>query len=157
MKWITAQVLDQWAGTQIGRAEVSRLVGQLVCASAARVGSFRFPSGDSAGIPGYDGHLIAECVPPFVPDGESVWEFGTGVRGFISTAGKKHGVKIESWKNGAATAFTRPSNRNRPTADSRRRVPLSGGGSALGEVSEGQALNEPRLRATGLPTFWPRR
>lgn len=42
------------------------------------MGSFRFPPGDSAQIPGFDGLLVARGVAPFVPDGESVWEFGTG-------------------------------------------------------------------------------
>jgi hypothetical protein len=78
MRWITAQDLDRWADTQIGRAEIARLVGMLICATARTVHSFRFPSGDSAQIPGFDGHLIADGVPPYVPDGESVWEFGAG-------------------------------------------------------------------------------
>ena len=78
MKWISAGDLERWADTKIGRDDVARLIGLLICASAPRVGAFRFPSGDAAGIPGYDGYLIAEGVPPYVPDGESVWEFGTG-------------------------------------------------------------------------------
>ena len=78
MKWIHAQNLETWAGTKISRDDIARLVGKLVRASAPRLDSFRFPSGDAAGIPGYDGHLIAEGVAPYVPDGESVWEFGTG-------------------------------------------------------------------------------
>jgi hypothetical protein len=43
------------------------------------------------------------------------------VRGFLSTAGKKGGLKIESSKNEAAPAFTR--SRSRPRAQSTGRCP----------------------------------
>jgi hypothetical protein len=58
------------------RTALSELISALVRASAADIQSFRFPTGDSAQIPGYDGRLTAVGVPPYVPDGESVWEFG---------------------------------------------------------------------------------
>jgi hypothetical protein len=79
MRWISAKALDTWADTQIGRAEVARLVGRLIWATAKTLRSFRFPAGEAGEIPGFDGHLIAdpEFVQPFVPGGESVWEFGT--------------------------------------------------------------------------------
>ena len=79
MQWINASSLEVWAGTQIGRAEVARLVARLIWASATALHSFRFPAGDAGQIPGFDGHLITpeDFVHPFVPSGESVWEFGT--------------------------------------------------------------------------------
>ncbi len=84
MRWINALALDTWASTQIGRAEVARLVAKLVWATAPALNSFRFPSGDAGEIPGFDGHLVApdEFIHPFVPSGESVWEFGTGQKYF---------------------------------------------------------------------------
>lgn len=79
MRWIPALALDTWANTQIGRAEVARLVGKLIWATAPSINSFRFPAGDVSQIPGFDGHLITpiDFVHPYVPAGESVWEFAT--------------------------------------------------------------------------------
>src|SRR5205814_5407234 len=54
------------------------LVGDLIRASAPSITSIRFPSGDKGQVRGFDGHLQAEDVPPFVPRGESIWEFGVG-------------------------------------------------------------------------------
>jgi hypothetical protein len=57
---------------------VARLVGRLIWATASTLHSFRFPAGDAGQIPGFDGHLIADAdfLHPYVPGGESVWEFG---------------------------------------------------------------------------------
>jgi hypothetical protein len=89
MQWIFSRHLDQWAGTQVGRAEIARLVGSLICATAKTIRSFRFPAGDSSQNPGFDGHLIAEGAPPFVPDGESVWEFGAGAN-YLAKANEEY-------------------------------------------------------------------
>lgn len=91
MQWIDAKALDIWAGTQIGRAEVARLVGRLIWATAPALNSFRFPAGDVGQIPGFDGHLIApdDFVHPFVPGGESVWEFGTD-KNYFTKAQKEY-------------------------------------------------------------------
>lgn len=78
MKWVTALNLQQWAERIDARTALSEIVSALVRASAPNIQSFRFPTGDSAQIPGYDGQLIATGVPPYLPDGHSVWEFGTG-------------------------------------------------------------------------------
>lgn len=78
MKWITALDLDRWADTTGARIALSELVSSLIRASSADIRSFRFPTGDSAQIPGYDGRLTAVGVPPYLPDGDSVWEFGVG-------------------------------------------------------------------------------
>jgi hypothetical protein len=77
LQWIRANDLEHWAGTIDSRTSLSEIVASLVRASAEDIGSFRFPTGDSSQAPGYDGRLTAKGVPPFVPDGESVWEFGT--------------------------------------------------------------------------------
>lgn len=78
MKWIYADNLEQWAETEIlSRITLSELVSNLVRASSSRPNAFRFPTGDSAQIPGYDGSLESEGSPPHVPEGNSVWEFST--------------------------------------------------------------------------------
>jgi hypothetical protein len=77
MKWINARQLEDWADSTDARIALSELVSALVRASEPDPQSFRFPNGDSAQIPGYDGYLVAKGVAPFVPDGQSIWEFGT--------------------------------------------------------------------------------
>ena len=54
------------------------MVADLVRASAAEISLFRFPSGDKGQVRGFDGRLQSGGAPPFVPAGESIWEFGVG-------------------------------------------------------------------------------
>lgn len=76
MKWITALDLDQWADTLAARVDFPGMVGDLIRASVANISDFRFPSGDKGQVRGFDAVLDAESNYPFIPDGESVWEFG---------------------------------------------------------------------------------
>lgn len=76
MKWITALNLESWASTIGSRTALSELVSSLIRASVTDISSIRFPSGDSAQIPGYDGRLICTDGSLYVPEGESVWELG---------------------------------------------------------------------------------
>ena len=76
MKWITATNLQQWADTLPARTNFSGLVADLIRASASEISSIRFPSGDKGQVRGFDGFLEAAGVPPYVPDGHSIWEFG---------------------------------------------------------------------------------
>ncbi len=80
MRWINAKQLQTWAGERIdARTVLSRLIGQLIRGSAAEISAFRFPSGDSAQLQGWDGRLIAsphDQFKTYVPDGSSVWEWG---------------------------------------------------------------------------------
>ncbi|MGD0955951.1 MAG: hypothetical protein ABR953_03880 [Candidatus Acidiferrales bacterium] len=81
MKWIEARHLVSWAERIDARIRLSEIVSKLVRASAASISAFRFPTGDSAQIPGYDGRLTAipaEEYRAFLPEGDSVWEWGTG-------------------------------------------------------------------------------
>lgn len=76
MKWITALDLDRWGATIPARDTMPALVGDLIRASAPEIRSFRFPNGDKGQVRGFDGWLEATGVPPYVPDGLSLWEFG---------------------------------------------------------------------------------
>jgi hypothetical protein len=80
VKWITALDLSRWADTTGARTALSELVSALIRATASDIRSFRFPTGDSAQIPGYDGRLSARGGRAVIPDGESVWEFGVGAQ-----------------------------------------------------------------------------
>jgi hypothetical protein len=80
MRWIDAKQLSTWASERIdARSALPRLVGQLIRASVTDVTAFRFPSGDSAQIQGWDGQLVARPEGSFrtyIPEGSSVWEWG---------------------------------------------------------------------------------
>ena len=77
MKWITTQDLERWAGTIASRSDVSQLVSDLIRSSVTEISSIRFPTGDASQMRGWDGHLVSSGAPPYVPEGESGWEFGT--------------------------------------------------------------------------------
>jgi hypothetical protein len=76
MKWISALDLQTWADTLQARSIFPGLIGDLIRASASEIGAFRFASGDKSQIRGFDGKLESTGVPPFVPSGNSIWEFG---------------------------------------------------------------------------------
>ena len=77
MKWVNSTDLNRWAEIVLSRISLSELVSSLIRASCTSPNSFRFPTGDSAQLPGYDGTLESEGASPFVPAGKSVWEFST--------------------------------------------------------------------------------
>jgi len=76
MRWITDTTLQQWADTLQARTEFPALVADLIRASVPNVTSIWFPSGSKGQVRGFDGVLEATGVPPYVPDGPSIWEFG---------------------------------------------------------------------------------
>ena len=80
MKWVEARHLEQWAQRNDARYRLSELVWQLVRASAVNIASIRFPTGDNAQLPGYDARVTAvpgALFASWLPEGDSVWEFGT--------------------------------------------------------------------------------
>jgi len=78
MRWITVKNLEQWAETSGSRTTLAELVRNLIRATAPNFGKYRFPIGEAAQLPGFDGVLVnAQGVPPYVPDGLSVWEVST--------------------------------------------------------------------------------
>lgn len=79
MRWIETRHLEEWANRTDARARLSELLARLLRSSVSSVSALRFPSGDDAQIPGYDGVLTAfpaEGFERFVPSEDSVWEFG---------------------------------------------------------------------------------
>lgn len=78
MKWITAFDLNNWAARTTARLTFPSLVAGLIRASAEDISVFRFPNGEMGQIPGLDGELdVDDAIPPYVPKGRSIWEFGT--------------------------------------------------------------------------------
>lgn len=76
MRWITALNLQQWADTLAARNVFPGMVADLIRASVRDISNIRFPNGDKGQVRGFDGVLEAAGVPPYVPDGLSIWEFG---------------------------------------------------------------------------------
>lgn len=80
---ITENQLDEWVRGNARDAQgvIVELVWRLVAASSPKPKERRFPLGDSIGQPGPDGFLDTGLpFPPFVPEGRSFWEIGTGLR-----------------------------------------------------------------------------
>src|SRR5271166_5093489 len=79
---VTENQLDEWVrgNARIAQGVVVELVWRLVAASSPRPKERRFPLGDSIGQPGPDGILDTDFgFDPFVPEGKSFWEIGTGI------------------------------------------------------------------------------
>lgn len=80
---ITENQLDEWVRGNARDAQgvVVELVWRLVAASCPKPKERRFPLGDSIGQHGPDGLLKVDLAfDPFVPEGRSFWEIGTGLR-----------------------------------------------------------------------------
>ena len=80
---ITENQLDEWVrgNAQIAQGLIVELIKRLVVRSAPNPKDRRFPLGDSIGQPGPDGVLDTDFgLDPFVPEGRSYWEIGTGIK-----------------------------------------------------------------------------
>ena len=80
---LTENQLDEWvrANARDAQGVIVELVWRLVSASSPQPRERRFPLGDSIGQHGPDGFLDANVAfDPFVPEGCSFWEIGTGLR-----------------------------------------------------------------------------
>lgn len=78
---VSENQLDVWVRGNARDAQgmIVELVWRLVAASAPNPRERRFPLGDSIGQPGPDGFLYTDLgFNPFVPEGRSFWEIGTG-------------------------------------------------------------------------------
>lgn len=79
---ITENRLDEWVrgNSRDAQSVIVELVWRLVAASSPRPKERRFPLGDSIGQSGPDGILDTDFgFSPFVPEGKSFWEIGTGI------------------------------------------------------------------------------
>lgn len=80
---ITENELDAWVRGNARGAQgvIVELVWRLVAVSSPKPKERRFPLGDSIGQHGPDGILDVELpFDPFVPEGRSFWEIGTGLQ-----------------------------------------------------------------------------
>jgi hypothetical protein len=80
---ITENQLDEWVRGNARDAQgvIVELVWRLVAASSPQPKERRFPLSDSVGQRGPDGLLDVDLAfDPFVPEGRSFWEIGTGLK-----------------------------------------------------------------------------
>ncbi len=62
----------------MARADLARLVRSLIRETNDQVVTLEMRGGEGSEVPGYDGIVEATKATPFVPEGRSVWELGTG-------------------------------------------------------------------------------
>lgn len=77
MHWITATDLGHWADKRDSQGDLPLLVRKLILSSVDKVGHLSIPAGDSIFRPGWDGLLFMKNGSWPIPEGWSIWEFGT--------------------------------------------------------------------------------
>jgi len=97
MRWITAINLQNWADTLQARTSFPGMVADLIFATVDDISHIRFPRGEKGQVRGFDGVLEATGVPPYIPDGKSIWEFGVtdGAAGKANDDYKKRTAEVE--------------------------------------------------------------
>lgn len=76
---ITPERLDSWSSENSRRAQeiLPEIVARLVLSSFNKIKDFNFPYGKGIQFPGYDGYLNVDESTNYIPQGVSVFEFGT--------------------------------------------------------------------------------
>lgn len=77
MKLVTRDNLESWAKTTFSKATLPYLISRLVRATTPISTKVDFPSGSATYIGGWDGIVNCEIETAYVPQGISLWEFGT--------------------------------------------------------------------------------
>lgn len=79
MKLVTRDNLENWANTTFSKATLPYLISRLVRATTPTGTKANLPSGSATYIGGWDGIVNCETETAYVPQGISLWEFGTDV------------------------------------------------------------------------------
>ena len=79
MIYLNTNDIEMWSNSVDCQYHLPHLIRKLILATAdqTKIRSIQFPYGEDVQVGGYDGELSTEVGNIFVPDGESVWEFGT--------------------------------------------------------------------------------
>ncbi len=97
MRWVSADHLHEWGRSIEAETTFPGLVADLIWKTAPEIREFRIPRDEKGKIRGLDGYIDAAGGPPFVPDGRSVWEFGTGRSGIKSKANKDYETRTNEF------------------------------------------------------------
>ncbi len=73
---ITARQIDSWADTVNARGELSAILRTLVHSTGNNLTRVDFPAFDNSQRKGWDGQVISGSATPWIPRGQSGWEFG---------------------------------------------------------------------------------
>jgi len=77
MKLVTRNHLENWADTTFSKSTLPYLILRLIRATTPISTKANLPSGSATYIGGWDGIVNCEINTPYVPEGVSLWEFGT--------------------------------------------------------------------------------
>ena len=79
MKLVTRNDIENWANTAFSKSDFPYLVSKLVRATTPSSTQVNFPSGSTTFIGGWDGEVACKENTAYVPQGISLYEFGTEV------------------------------------------------------------------------------
>jgi hypothetical protein len=77
MRWIDTADIKQWANRRASQGTLPLLVRKLIRTTVNDVKSIHFPSEENISIRGWDGILNTLEATEYIPNGLSLWEFGT--------------------------------------------------------------------------------
>lgn len=77
MNLVTRDHLERWAETALSKSTLPYLISRLVRASTPASTKINIPWGSATYIGGWDGIVNCETETAYVPQGISLWEFGT--------------------------------------------------------------------------------
>lgn len=77
MKLVTRDDIENWAETAFSKSDLPYLISMLVRATSPKSTQINFPSGSATYIGGWDGKVACQENTPYVPQGISLYEFGT--------------------------------------------------------------------------------
>ncbi len=73
---ITAHQIAAWADTLDARGQLPALLRTLVLSTGSNLSAVDFPALDNSQRKGWDGQVTSGSATPWIPRGQSVWEFG---------------------------------------------------------------------------------
>lgn len=77
MDWAKTTDLTNWANTLDCQSALPALVRRLIRATVHGINEMKFPAGENVQMGGWDGYMEVEQGNELVPEGLSVWEFGS--------------------------------------------------------------------------------
>ena len=77
MKFIDRHDIERWAERYGSKGYLPHLISRLVRSTTPLNTFVEFPDGSSTFIGGWDGKVVCNEATPYVPEGTSLWEFGT--------------------------------------------------------------------------------
>ncbi len=77
MMLVQATDIDSWANRRTAQDKLPKLLRRLIGATTERIKFISVRADEGVQLEGFDGVIEVETGNEFVPDGKSVWEFGT--------------------------------------------------------------------------------